>query len=75
MILSADISLCCEMRTVACTLIALALLWDSVRAEDVFSSLRAAASKLNCYFYFKHCCECMLKLRKTVCEWCGWFSL
>lgn len=48
-ILSADISLCCEMRVIACTLFVLGLLWDSVSAENSIRSLRLEAGKPSCY--------------------------
>ncbi|XP_041790022.1 cerebellin 18 [Chelmon rostratus] len=56
------------MRVVACTLFALVLLWDSVRAENTISSLRAAAvawkGELPCTNWD---CECAFKRQRGCC--------
>ncbi|XP_047435303.1 complement C1q-like protein 2 [Mugil cephalus] len=56
------------MRTIACSLFALALLWNSVRAEDIISSLRAAGvaweGELPCR---KWDCECAFTRQRGCC--------
>ncbi|XP_040002939.1 complement C1q-like protein 2 [Xiphias gladius] len=56
------------MRAIACTLFVLGLLWDSMRAENTISSLRAAAvaweGELLCR---KWDCECAFKRQRGCC--------
>ncbi|XP_040891209.1 cerebellin-1-like [Toxotes jaculatrix] len=56
------------MRAIVCTLFVLGLLWDSVRAENTISSLRAAAEawegELPCG---KWDCECAFKRQRGCC--------
>uniref|UniRef100_A0A8C4HCK0 C1q domain-containing protein n=1 Tax=Dicentrarchus labrax TaxID=13489 RepID=A0A8C4HCK0_DICLA len=60
-------SLCFEMRVTTCSLFILGLLWDSVRAENTLSSLRATAAwegELPCR---KWDCECAFKRQRGCC--------
>ncbi|KAM7419012.1 hypothetical protein PAMA_016229 [Pampus argenteus] len=56
------------MRALLCTLLVLGLLWDSVRAQNTISSLRAAAvaleGELPCT---KWDCECVFKRQRGCC--------